>query len=148
MPTTPRLPARRTPLPGVSRRRTTERPERGRVRAAVIARDGGRCQAWGMAGVAHDHATAMIEPGAEEVHEVSGGSARSTAYLDPERCITLCHAVNGWVSNGSPLEAERRGLRVPVGAGPAMLAEAERLRAVWRHGGRVNPSWFTPESEE
>lgn len=142
-----RLRSTRKPLPRVSARRDAERSERDACRRFVIERDGGRCQGWGIDGVPHDHATAYVEPGREAVHEITGGAHRSTAYLVPDLCVTTCWATNGWISNGSPREAERRGLRVPLGASPAMCAEAETLRTRWRAGETPNPSWFI-ETEE
>jgi hypothetical protein len=95
-----------------------------------------------MPGVPHSHHGPIIPDDQREVHELCGGARRAETFTDPDWLLLTCHALNQWISNGSPREAERRGLRLPSWARVEQLPEAAALRAAWTSGGTPDPPWW------
>lgn len=93
--------ARRVGLAPMSAKRKAEAPARAAVVAEVLARDGQRCRAAGLA------------PGPcggpLDVHEVIPRSVRPGAHLDPTGATTICRTCHQWVTD-HPLEAHALGL--------------------------------------
>lgn len=129
-------------LKPVSAKRKGLTAARSEARRTVIERDGGCCAGYGMPGVPHSHSLAIVPEGQREVHELCGGSRRAETFTDTEWLVLTCSALNSWISNGSPREAERRGLRLPSWAGTEERAEAAMLREQWRNGSEPFPSWW------
>lgn len=77
----------RTALARVSERRRAQLSERDRVRDAVWARAGGRCE---YADVVPEVACGMLPGRGMEVDELRGGSRRGSEWLDPDRCRLTC----------------------------------------------------------
>lgn len=141
------VPLKRTAMKrGPSVKRAGLTVARSDTRRVVIERDGGVCAGWNIPGVPHSHRYAAVPEGMQEVHELQGGIMRADRFCDPDWCVLTCSETNQWISNGSPREAERRGLRVPSWAGERERDEARELRALWRRGMEPVPSWW-PESE-
>lgn len=127
---------------GPSKKRAATAEDRAETRRTVIARDRGVCAGWGIPGVPHDHRGPTVFPDRIEVHELQGGVMRAVRFCDADWCVVTCPATNQWISNGSPREAERRGLRVPSWAGEVERDETAGLRQGWRNGGEPVPSWW------
>lgn len=97
----------RKPLAPMSKKRKAEAPERARVRAVVIARDGG-CRA------------AVLLPGRcrspfrdrppLEVHEVESRARRPGSHLDPDLCVALCQFHHDMVTEDRDGIATKAGL--------------------------------------
>lgn len=136
------------PIAQQSAKRRSSTVVRSETRRVVIARDGGQCAGWGIPGCPHDHPFAIVPDGRREVHELQGGIMRNDRFCDPEWTVLTCHALNQWISNGSPREAERRGLRLPSWCGESERTEAAALRQAWRNGEQPCPSWWPTEIEE
>lgn len=140
-------PIKRTAMKqGPSKKRAALTSDRSAARSAVITRARGECEAWGIPDIEHDHRGPRLSEGCQHVHELQGGSRRAERFTDPDWCLLVCPCVNAYVSNGSPREAERRGLRVPSWAGETERDEAAVLRDQWRHGLTPIPSWWPAET--
>lgn len=98
-------------LPSMSAKRAAQRDARDDVRRVVIGRHGGRCAAWGLPGVPHDHPHERIPDARIEVHELRRGQRRHSDYLDPDWCIPLCPAAHRFAtSDGYPEPSRSLGI--------------------------------------
>jgi hypothetical protein len=93
-----------------SRKRAAERPERGKVVAEVLERDGHRCQFWkhhtnARAGFAAPLGCSVML----DVHEIIPRSVWKVGYLEPSNCVTLCRVHHGFVGD-NPNKAHTIGL--------------------------------------
>ena len=101
----------RKPIPQVSARRLAERPERARVRAEVLKRDGG-CRGRGL--IPGRCGSPWPDRPPLEVHEVISRGQWARGYLVPENCLALCQVHHDWVT-ANPAESLRLGFRLNRG---------------------------------
>lgn len=89
-----RLARSRKPISPFGRRRAGNSDKRREVVAAVLARDGYRCQA------PHGQMVGLVGCfGPLDCHEVIPRSAWRDGYLDPSNCLTLARSCHDWVGD-------------------------------------------------
>ncbi len=93
----------RSNLKPQSDKRRAENPARTAVRAATIARAGGKCEA---AAIVPE----IVCGGPLDTDEVKGRGVNPGGHLDLENTQALCRRHHDW-KHANPAEARRRGLR-------------------------------------